>query len=208
MWDGVSLSGKQSWSYELGVEHPDAASWTEGQREKWAQQRALSFMRAHPTTTLRRSLLKFGDFWGLEREYIAALRGGTYQPPFWFRAVSSVATIVAYVSAMILGCIGLFSAWHRSDWRPHVVSLLVLAFICGVHTIVFGHSRYHLPVMPIVMMYAASAAVQRPWRRWSDSYWHAVPATAAIAGLLVIWGHELLFRDPQRIRQFWAAGGL
>ncbi len=78
MWDGVSLRGEQSWSHQMIVEHPEARRWTEGERDRWARQRATEYIRTHPGTTLRRSVRKFADFWGLEREYIAALQKGTY----------------------------------------------------------------------------------------------------------------------------------
>jgi hypothetical protein len=35
----------------------------------------------------------------------------------------------------------------------------VIAYICGMHTLVFGHSRYHLPIMPLVLLFTASAVV-------------------------------------------------
>ncbi|MCI0378202.1 MAG: hypothetical protein L0215_11400, partial [Gemmataceae bacterium] len=41
---------------------------------------------------------------------------------------------------------------------------------------VFGHSRYHLPLMPIVFLFAAAALVHRDdiWqRRGSASFWLA-----------------------------------
>jgi 4-amino-4-deoxy-L-arabinose transferase-like glycosyltransferase len=204
MWDGVAQSGTRAWSYAMIVEHPDASHWTEGQRERWARDRAVAYMTAHPWTTVRRAALKFADFWGLEREYVAALRQAKYRPPLWFAAVSSAATVGAYVAAMVLACVGLFGRWH-GDRPLHVVPLLILAGICGVHTIVFGHSRYHLPVMPILLMYAASAAHER-WRLFAGRTVYVFPAAVVIGLLVLIWSRELLFRDPMRIRELLTAG--
>jgi 4-amino-4-deoxy-L-arabinose transferase-like glycosyltransferase len=207
MWAAVGMSGNKAWSHEMILEHPDASHWTDGQRERWARQRAIEYMRAHPVTTLRRAVLKFADFWGLEREYVAALREGKYSPPLWFAVASTAAMLLTYVSAMVLACIGL-SGGLGPRWRLHVVPLLMLVSICGIHTIVFGHSRYHLPVMPVVLIYAAAAATGRTWRQWHSESWRAVPAVAAVLVLVVIWSHELFFRDPARIRQLLALGGL
>jgi len=107
------------------VEHPEASYWTEGQREKWARQRATAYIIAHPLTSLRRAVLKFADFWGLEREYIAALRDGKESPPGCFKVVSSVAVVSSYVLSMVLACLALLTKRQESDWRLHVLPLLV-----------------------------------------------------------------------------------
>ena len=201
MWDGVSLKGEQSWSYQMIVEHPEAHDWTEGQREKWARERASEYMKAHPVTTIRRSVLKFADFWGLEREYIAALSAGKYDPPRWFKAVSTVAVLAVYVSVACLCCAGLFGVpWN--DWRVHVPGLLLALWICGIHSVVFGHSRYHLPLIPIVTAYAAAALVRKPWREWAGRPIARFATAAALVMLALIWGHEVLVRDAARLRQF------
>jgi 4-amino-4-deoxy-L-arabinose transferase-like glycosyltransferase len=207
MWAAVGVSGTRAWSYEMIREHPDASGWTDGQRERWARDRAIDYMRSHPATTIRRAALKFADFWGLEREYVGALRERKYTPPLWFAGASTAAMLLTYVLAMGLASIGLFARWS-ANWRLHVVPLLMLAAICGIHTIVFGHSRYHLPVMPILLIYAAAAAAGRPWREWRHAWWRAAPSLAAITLLLAIWSREVFVRDPGRIRQLLALGGL
>ncbi len=207
MWDAVSLPPELAWSHALGVEHADAAQWTDGQRDKWASRRAIQYMTAHPATTIRRAALKFADFWGLEREYVAGLRSGKYPAPVWFAVGSSTAVLLAYAAAMVLGCVGLFNS-NVEDWRMHVVPLLALVWICAIHTVVFGHSRYHLPVMPIVLIYAAAAIHERLWRRWSPATWRGFATATTIVIFAVVWSREVLFRDPERIRQLLARAGL
>lgn len=201
MWDGVSLKGEKSWSYAMVAENPQASYWTEGLREKWARKQATAYMFAHPWTTMRRAVLKFADFWGLEREYIAALSLGIYDVPGWFKAVTSALVLSAYVVSMALGCIGFFTVPWR-NWRLHVVVLLFLVWICGIHTLVFGHSRYHLPVMPIVVVYAAAAVAGGRTRAWRTGGWRTIAAIAVIALLACIWAREILLRDADRIRKF------
>lgn len=200
MWDGVSLKGEKAWSYAMVQEHPDASNWTDGLRDKWARDRAVEYMSQHPIVTLRRVALKFADFWGLEREYIAAVRAGKYPIPAWFEIGSSAAVIVAYITTMILACVGAFLVTRR-NWKQHVAPLAVVAWVCGIHAIVFGHSRYHLPLMPIVIAYAAAAAQGRRWLS-TPAFATRRPAIALAVALLVgIWVHEVLFRDSERIRQ-------
>jgi hypothetical protein len=207
MWDGVSLTGDKAWSHDMVVEHPEARNWTEGQREKWARQRAVAYMVAHPFVTARRAALKFADFWGLEREYVAAVSAGVYPAPVWFSAVSTAAMLLSYMAAMVFACLGLF-AGRWPNWRVQIVPLLVLGWICGMHSIVFGHSRYHVPVMPIALMYAAAAATQRMWRFDTGSLWRRGLAVGTLALLALIWSREIFLRDPDRIRQLLALGRL
>jgi 4-amino-4-deoxy-L-arabinose transferase-like glycosyltransferase len=204
MWDGVSLVGEQSWSHALIEKHPDAGQWTEGQREKWARERATEYMIAHPGVTLRRVILKFADFWGLEREYIAAVRAGVYPAPTWFLVVSSALVVVTYVSIMLFATAGLLLVpWP--DWRAHVIPLLLVAWVAAIHTVVFGHSRYHLPLMPLVIVYAAAALIERPWSRLELTAWRRSALAATWLMLALIWGHEILLRDADRIRQILMA---
>jgi len=204
MWDGVSLTGDKAWSHEMVLEHPEASQWTEGQRDRWARQRATDYMLSHPWTTVRRSALKFADFWGLEREYIAALQAGKYPVPGWFQAVSSVAVLGAYVVLMVMACFGLFLApWPQ--WRRHVVPLLAVVWVCAIHSIVFGHSRYHLPVMPILLVYSAAALSGLSWRWTAVVAWRRTAVACALLALVCIWGREVLVRDADRIRHFMTA---
>jgi 4-amino-4-deoxy-L-arabinose transferase-like glycosyltransferase len=55
MWDAVGLRGEKSWVYGLASDHPGEVL-TEGLKEKWAQRKAIDYIRAHPVVTLRRSL--------------------------------------------------------------------------------------------------------------------------------------------------------
>lgn len=199
MWDGVSLTGDKAWAHQMYVEHPDSRGWTEGQKEKWAQQKAIEYMRQHPATTLRRSVLKFADFWGIEREYVAALSKGAYRPPRWFVVASSACILLAYPCVLLLGWFGIVGTVDRNPLQ-HGLVLFAVLFICAVHSLVFGHSRYHLPVMPIVAIYAAAAVSRGSWS-WLNG------RRLALAGLgsLVFgaaWAHEIFFRDGERILRF------
>jgi 4-amino-4-deoxy-L-arabinose transferase-like glycosyltransferase len=204
-WDAVSLSSdkEKSWSHELRNEHPDCATWSEGRREKWAVRKAFAYMLANPGETLVRSVVKFCDFWGLEREIIAGFQKGLYVPPLWFEAVASATITASYVALMLLASLGFFFA-RPADLRIHVFFAVVILFICGLHTLAFGHSRYHLPLVPILILYAASAVARRSWRDLGRNLpTAAFLVTAAV--LAGIWVRELLVRDFDKIQAFFSA---
>lgn len=197
MWDAVGLEGEKSWVYGLAAEHP-GKSITEGQKEKWAQHKAIEYMRAHPLTTIRRSFIKFADFWGLEREFMAGVQQGLYAPPVWFEVAGSLAIVLAYVLVVMAGAAGIWLA-PPEDRRMHIVLLLPVVVIMGAHSIVFGHSRYHFPLIPIFGLYAAALVVARaPAFRFSHRP-ILVGAIVSVTALLAIWIRQIAIVDLARI---------
>ena len=83
MWDAVSDRGRAE-LVACAARRAPGATLTEGQKDKWAQRKAVEYMVAHPGTTLRRAVIKFADFWGLEREYAAGIAQGLYARRRWF----------------------------------------------------------------------------------------------------------------------------
>ena len=198
MWDAVSIGGDRGWDAPLRRLPPPPGGWTEGLKDHWAERRAIAFMLAHPLTTARRSLLKLADFWGLEREWIAGVQQRLYEPPAWFAIVSGAAVLLVYPATLILAIAGAFLA-PPPDRRLHAFLLLIVVFVCGLHGVTFGHSRYHLPLVPILIMYAASL-VQHRARLATATPARALVGPALMASLAVlVWSRELLFRDFDHI---------
>jgi hypothetical protein len=205
MWDAVSLAGEKDWAYELRLEHPDASAWTEGQKERWARDKAVAFMVANPLLTLERSLVRFANFWGLERVFLGGLRQGMYHPPLWFAVLAVGSILLSYATVMILASCGIFLASPR-DHAAHAFLVLIVLFVCGIHTIVFGHPRYHLPLVPFLGLYAAAAVEARSWRRLAEGPATAFAPLATVSVLAAIWFREVWIEVPTRLRDL--AGGL
>jgi hypothetical protein len=108
---------------------------------------------------------------------------------------------------MLAGVFGLVLA-PPADRATHALLLVVILFICAVHTVVFGHSRYHLPIMPIVLLYAAAAIVQAR-EIWARRYqWSFRLAGLLVAVLVLAWSWEILVVDGTRFRDaFWGLFG-
>ena len=199
MWDGVSLTGEKSWSHALRETHPESIQLTEGQKAAWAQREALAYMASHLVTTAKRSILKFADFWGLERELAAGFQQRLYQPAPWFAWLATIATALSYPFVIVTAVIGAFTI-APADRRTHLFILTLVALFTAVHSIVFGHSRYHLPLVPFLAMYAAVGCSQAAWRRLLARPRLAAGATLTIALFIAIWCREVLFRDADRLR--------
>jgi hypothetical protein len=197
MWDAVALQGTQNWIYAFTQEHPGEMP-TEGEKDKWAQHKAVEYMLANPGTTLRRALIKFADLWGLEREFIAGVQQGLFAPPLWFAVSASVVILLAYVAVALAGGTGIWLA--APDWRSHVVLLVPVVLITGLHSIVFGHSRYHLPLVPILALYGSALVVGRRNLQSRVSRTAIVGAAITVVVLLASWTREVAFVDADRVR--------
>jgi len=196
MWDAVALEGEKNWSYALWQERP-GEQFTEGQKDKWAQGKAVGYMLANPGITLRRSIIKFSDFWGLEREYAAGIQQGLFRPPTWFGITASIVIVLGYAGVVVAGALGMWIA--PPDWRMHAILLLPVAAITGVHTLAFGHSRYHMPLMPIFGIYAAALFAFAPAALRRVKQFQLAGAVVCVLLLAGIWVHQLLFVDSARI---------
>lgn len=199
-WDAVSERGDRHWLQVLGRRYPGAMeNLTQGQLDKLALKAAVAYVRENPGLTVRRDVVKFFHFWGLERELIAGAARG------YFGAVSVPALLAltalvfgAYGFAMFAGIFG--AVVHPpSDWRGNLLLLLVIGYICAMHTLTFGHSRYHLPLVPLILVYAGGAVVYAR-NIWERRRTPRFVLACGLSGLLVAWWcWEILIVDLQRL---------
>jgi hypothetical protein len=205
MWDAVSLKGEKNWVYALTQEpagsRPVGRDFTEGMKDKWAQGKALEYIRTHPGTTIRRAAIKLADFWGLERSFIAGVQQGLYNPPQGFAILAAVLILSSYAIVTLSAATAI---WLMTPaWRLHVLLLLPVVVVMGVHAIVFGHPRYHVPLVPILAVYAAALWHAGPVRIWRLQR-PAVAVAAALSVLLLIsaWARQIFIVDGERVRGF------
>jgi len=193
IWDAISMEGERSWIVGIPPAPPDGGPWTEGKKERWARSEAVRFVLANPGLTLWRSCIKFADFWGLDRDFLAGIQHGMFHPPVWFTVVAGAAMLLAYPVVLACALAGIWLA-PPADRRAHVLLLLLVAFVCGLHSVVFGHPRYRLPLTPVLALYAGAACVRLnratlldPRRAW--------PVALALGAAVTIWTIQLFIRD-------------
>lgn len=198
-WHPSALKGEHSIFANLKAQHPKSSEWTTGQKEAWAKEEALTYMLEHPVITFKRTIIKFGSFWGLERTILAGFKIGYYHPPPWFVLMCTIFIPLAYIVLMILACLGLFLG-APDNRQIHWLLILIILFVAGLHSVVFGHSRYHLPLIPLMTLYAASALAQRSWSQLREGFAKAVGPAMACVGLILVWGREIFVVESDRIR--------
>lgn len=198
-WDAISMEGEQAWHHVLLAANPNRRPLTQGQLDKLALRYGLDYIRRHPGQTLERSVLKFFHFWQLEREVVAGMARGWWGNWSRWQVLMAAAGIMgSYVVVLLLGIWG--AVRQPSTCLAGAALLwLVIGFVCGIHTLVFGHSRYHLPLMPLVGVFAAAAWTQRrkvfsaPRDAW---FWLA----SGLCGLLVLaWSIEVVTAGGQLV---------
>jgi 4-amino-4-deoxy-L-arabinose transferase-like glycosyltransferase len=189
----LTIEGERSWIVGIPPAPPDGGPWTEGKKERWARSEAVRFVLANPGLTLWRSCIKFADFWGLDRDFLAGIQHGMFHPPVWFTVVAGAAMLLAYPVVLACALAGIWLA-PPADRRAHVLLLLLVAFVCGLHSVVFGHPRYRLPLTPVLALYAGAACVRLnratlldPRRAW--------PVALAFGAAVAIWTIQLFIRD-------------
>lgn len=198
-WATIEIQGEESWIHEVVQANPTTEPRTQGQIDKLAMRQGLKFVAANPGLTLKRDVVKFFDFWGLERELIAGGESGFFGP-ISTPALIGLGLLVcgSYVLALFAGIFGMMLC-PPTDRRIHLFLLLVIAFVCALHTLAFGHSRYHLPLMPLVLVYAASAVVHRQEIWQQRRRWAFVLACGFCAVFVAGWLWDLVIVDSQRI---------
>src|SRR5262249_52693786 len=113
----------------------------------------------------------------------------------WFAVLAGTAILASHLSVMLLAFLGIFLAPPR-DGRAHVFLLLIVLFVCGIHTLVFAHPRYQLPLAPILILYAASAASTRCWLRLREGFSTAAAPLVALTILSIVWARQSWIELP------------
>ena len=199
-WDAITIGGDKAWYRVLAEKHGPLQGLTQGQIDKLAMRAGLEYVREHPALTLKRDLVKFINFWQLERELVAgASRGYFGDLPRWTFLLCTAAILGAYAACLFAAVLGAVLA-PPADWRGHALVGLTVALICGVHAVVFGHSRYHLPLVPLLLMYSAAAVVDRQ-RIWELRRSGRFALAAALCATVVAgWTYEAVVVDWQQFR--------
>jgi 4-amino-4-deoxy-L-arabinose transferase-like glycosyltransferase len=201
-WATIDLvQGENAWHRVLARETPGYSGLTQGQIDKLAMKHAVQFIVRNPLLTIERDLVRFFNFWQLERTLIAgAVQGFFGDLPKTVIVAGALLICGCYAGAVFLGLFGALMT-PPADWRIHWLLLLSIAFPCLIHSLIFAHSRYHVPVIPLVLLYAAAALVQWP-SLWQQRDKLAFRIAAFACGILVLaWARELIFVDLAKASQ-------
>jgi hypothetical protein len=179
--------------WKVGVREPilQALPSDETQRDRAGYALGLAYVERHPMTFISRMPIKFADLWGFERnlsdvaEETGPGRGWNSAP----KLAADVFSAVMYVVVLIGAIFGLALAPNSvgvGDGAPW--KLLLAGFIiyyCLIHLAVFGDGRFHLPLIPVLVLYGGWFFANL--RRSSYSLPAVSFSVASIMVFTVIW---------------------
>ncbi|MCP4594348.1 MAG: phospholipid carrier-dependent glycosyltransferase [bacterium] len=130
-----------------------------------ARQLAWECIRNDPAGFARRAGYKIVDLWNPTSFLMRRMQSGAYGPmsPRWESAIAWSA-VVSYGLVVVLALAVLWRV--RREPRVWLVVLLVL-FVTLVHAVVFGLSRFRLPLMPFIILLGGHAVVMA-LHRWTS----------------------------------------
>lgn len=198
MWDAIGITDERAWYRVLAEDNPGYDTLTQGQRDKLAMRHGVQFVVGHPWLTAQRTIVRFFNFWQLDRSLIAGLSRGWWYP-LSGRMLALVALVIftSYASSLVCSVFG-FLTLPPSDRRLHWFLLLLVAFVCAVHTAIFAHSRYHKSLMPFLFIYTGHFACN--WRLALTRFRTRSFRLAAVVALILIasWLFEIIVVELPR----------
>lgn len=197
-WDAISNAGETSWNQVLFSKSLVPPGTTQGQLDKIAMRYGINYMFIHPLETCQRMLVKFVNFWQLDREVVkGSMEGdfGSFARLAWLPMALSIAA--CYIATVLLATFGILLS-PPANWRLHVVFVLLITLVCGLHTITFAHSRYHLPLIPVLSVYAGAAVARFREILQRRRSWQFIAACLVCLALTLSWAWELFWVDPGR----------
>src|SRR5690606_37700273 len=111
-WATIDIArGQQSWNPVLAAETPGYSQLTQGQIDKLAMKRGVRYFFAHPTVSLQRCVVKFFNFWQLERTIVAGASQGLFGQFTRLQLIALALVICgSYATAILSGIFGLWMA--------------------------------------------------------------------------------------------------
>ena len=199
-WAAIELTGDKAWFYG----HEKVLSeMNEAQKHKWAINKAKEFILNHKWLTVKRALVKAANFWGLEREVIGPIIKGKWARLNKPSYLVVITFLIFSTYGLVLVC-SVFGLLFHLKFRNKGILLCVvlILFFTGMHAVVYGHSRYHLPLMPLLAIFASWAIMNiRIIWRFRHS-WRQRVSMLLVASLIGVWVWEVLWVDGARFLKY------
>lgn len=202
-WATISdVTGEKSWIKVLQREARGESLGTQGQIDKRALSHAIRHVLANPVTTLKRDVVKFFNFWQLERTFVAAARNGYFGEARAAIVVAAVLTTATSAALLLAAVFGICCA-PPANWRDHVFLVGSILFPCVIHSLIFAHERYRLPVMPLLSLFAAAALTDWPQIWEHRRSWEFRTAVVLSVILILGWVREIAMVDLRIVERLF-----
>lgn len=197
-WAAVDNTEDKAWY--RGHEE-ELAGKSEAEKQKWAITQGLAFIREHPELTALRTVIKAANFWGMDRALIAGMKDNFFQS---FRAtpvkiVVSTIILASYAVLMLFGFGGLVGRLIFKRALFDFLVVFIFFYFTAMHALVFGHSRYHLPLVPFLCIYGSWFLFQIKKKESTRSRDVKIIFWIVVFVLTVLWGYEIFIGSKQEL---------
>ncbi len=198
-WDAVENPRRIAWY--RGHEE-ELSSMNEAAKQKWAIRAARRYMYQHPLKTLERSVIKFANLWQIDRNIIALMLKGKFPlSSFWVtKFILPLIIAISYVFLCIGGFTMLVFRLLRREAGLDMVVLYIFLVLSLIHSIVFGHSRYHMPFVPFLAMYTAFLVVRYREIKTYPAFRSSFIGVMCL--FLPLWGYDVFIGSRDKLLMF------
>jgi len=171
----------------------------EAQKQRWAMNKAKEFILGHIGLTIKRDLIKTANFWGLEREVIGPIVNGHWPrlSKTSYLVVITLAIFSSYAFVVVCSVFGILFHFPLRN-KALLFCAVLITFFTGMHAVVFGHSRYHLPLIPLLAVFASWGAMNVK-TIWENRYsWYQLVSMGLVIIFIGIWAREIVFLEGAR----------
>ena len=182
--------------WKVGVREPilGALPADEVQRDRTAYALGMAYVTHEPATFMARMPVKFADLWGFERNLSDVAEetgpGRGWNSPSKLAADAFAG--VMYVAVMIAAIFGLTLGPNRvrtNEGPPWKLFFgCFIAYFCAIHVVVFGDGRFHLPLIPVLVLYGGWFLANL--RNTSYSRAAVTLSVATVMVFAAIWVHQ------------------
>jgi len=128
---------------------------------RWARAQGIqAILDQQPWWIFEKLRDEMPNFWEADSQAVIHVKRGAYGWPV--RPASAIAAAVVVLVPFLLALVGFVSSMARAPLgRPAWLLLAFLAYYNLIHVVTHGYARYRLPALPVVLIFAAQAWVDR-----------------------------------------------
>jgi 4-amino-4-deoxy-L-arabinose transferase-like glycosyltransferase len=128
------------------------------QRNNICREKAFEFIRKNPSEFLILGAKKFAHFWGFLLPFFNCYLYDYFIHPIpsWLFMVLAPLTVLPYALVLPLAIFGIIF-YQKWDKKASLLLLLIFYYVI-LHSVVIASTRYHMPVVPFLIIFAAYGA--------------------------------------------------
>ncbi|MDZ7344141.1 MAG: glycosyltransferase family 39 protein [candidate division KSB1 bacterium] len=189
------ISDSEGYYYETLL--PELNGLSELDKQSAAVRKGLAYMIANPGVTVLRMLARLVDFWGQERLVINQFLAKYYGAMPMLAIFLIIAAVFFVYSVVVIGAV--FGYFFTRLQPFDVYGLLFIAYYTAMHLMVFAHPRYHMPLLPFLIIVAARAWLARSeiFAQWRS--WRFAGASSITGAFVAMWIIGIFFFDADKL---------